>query len=383
MKILMVSVFSYHFVNWTLQLKESGHEVFWIDVHDSNTHVKRIDFVEQTIKWKNKLEYPGRQRIKKYFPLLGSFINRFNHRNFLEVFQQKFDEIQPDVVHSFEIHSACIPILDIMKKYPKVKWIYSALGSDLFYYQNEPAKLKGIKKVFTRLNYMFADSTRDFIIAQKHGFTGGYLGTFPGGGGYELDSVKSRINLLKDRKSILIKGYQNKFGRCNNVLESLLLIENEIKNFKIIVFAANEEVSNLVKNPRFGQIKNLEIVGLIGRDDVLKLMGQSLICIGNSISDGIPNTLLEAIIMEAFPIQSNPGGSTAEIIENGKNGLLIENPESIYEIAALIKKAIQNPELLRSGIAYNSQYIKSNLERDYIKEQVLKSYALVEANLNS
>lgn len=382
MKILMVSVFSYHFVNWTLQLRDSGEEVYWIDVHDSNTYVKRLDFVQQTIKWKNKFDYPGRQRIKKYFPALAKFINRFNQRKLLEVFQQKFEEIQPDVVHSFEMHSACIPIWDVMIKNPKVRWIYSSVGSDLFYYQHDPEKLKGIKTVFNRINYMFSDSTRDFSIAKEYGFKGEFLGAIPGGGGYDLDSTKPGVNLYEDRKIILVKGYQNKFGRCNNVLEALLIIENEIKDFKIIVFGANEEVSKFVKNPRFEKMKNLELKGLIGRNEVLKLMGESLICIGNSISDGIPNTLLEAIIMEAFPIQSNPGGASGEIIKHGKNGYLIEDPENSNEIAAWIKKAIQNPELLKSGIEYNSKHIKPNLEREFIQKQVLKSYARVESNLN-
>lgn len=67
-------------------------------------------------------------------------------------------------------------------------------------------------------------------------------------------------------------------------------------------------------------------------------MGQSIVYIGNNISDGIPNTVLEAMIMGAFPIQSNPGGATAEIIEEGNNGFLIHNPEDIEEIKKLILK---------------------------------------------
>jgi len=378
MKILMVSVFSNHFFNWVLQLEEAGHDVYWFDVNDANTYVQRIDFVKQTVKWKRKYDYPGRYWIKNNFSLLDTFVNKFNQRKFIQVFNQKLEEIRPDVVQSFEMHSACVPIFEIMKKHPKISWVYSAWGNDLFYYQREPEKLRGMKAVFDRLDYMFADCSRDFKIAQEYGFTGGYLGTFPTGGGYELHSTNSWINKFQNRKTILIKGYQHKFGRCNNVLEALLEIEDEIKDFKIIVFAATEEVLKFVNHPRFNKMKNLSIVGSIGRGEVLELMGESLICIGNSISDGMPNTLLETIIMESFPIQSNPGGATAEIIEHGKNGYLIENPENSEEIAVLIKKAIQNLNLLKSGIEYNTKYIKPKLEREYVKEQVLKSYAVVE-----
>lgn len=381
MKILIVSVFSNHLFNWVLQLKGAGHDVHWFDLNDANTYVKRIDFVEQTVKWKRIVEYPGRYWIKNNIPSLDAFIEQFNNRKFLDVFEKKFKELQPDVIQSFEMHSACVPILEIMKKHPAIKWIYSAWGNDLFYYQNEPDKLSDIKAVFERLDYMFADCTRDFIIAKKHGFKGEYLGTFPGGGGYNLDLSDPLVRPLIERRTILIKGYEHKFGRCNKVLESLLEIKKEINNYEIVIFAATDKVLEKVKDPRFKGLKNLTVKRNIARGELLELMGKSLIYVGNSISDGMANTLLESIIMGCFPIQSNPGGASAEIIEHGKNGFLIEDASNIKDIASLIRKAIQNPELLKSAAAFNMIHVKPLLERNYVRDQVLEKYQLVEHNL--
>ncbi len=75
-------------------------------------------------------------------------------------------------------------------------------------------------------------------------------------------------------------------------------------------------------------------------------MGKSLIYIGNSNSDGIPNTLLEAICMDVFPIQSNPGRVTEEVIVNGENGLLINDCEDVNEIMGKMKQAIVNKEMV-------------------------------------
>lgn len=381
MKILFISVFGYHFFNWVLQLKESGHEIYWMDVHDANTYVRKIDFVHQTVKWKNKWDYPGRQRIKKNFPILNAFIQKINQREFVDVFQQKIDEIQPDAVHSFEMFSSCTPILEIMKENPQIKWIYTSWGTDLFYYQKDSEKLKKTKAVFDRLDYLFTDCIRDHLIARKFGFRGKYLGTFPGGGGYDLHSSNLLLKKSQNRRTILIKGYQGKFGRAINVLKALKEVQNEIKEYEIIVFGAPEEVFTFVEHTEFREMQNLKIMGLIGRGEVLELMGQSLIYVGNSISDGLPNTLLEAIVMKTFPIQSNPGGATAEIIEHGKNGYLIENPEDNKEIAALIIKAIRNREFLDSAIEYNSKLIRPKLERGLVRQEVLKSYGLIEKNL--
>jgi glycosyltransferase involved in cell wall biosynthesis len=107
-------------------------------------------------------------------------------------------------------------------------------------------------------------------------------------------------------------------------------------------------------------------------------MGKSLIYIGNSISDGMPNTLLEAIIMGAFPIQSNPGGATDEIITNGENGLLIEDCEDIESIKSIILNVLSDSELLEKAFEINQKNIKPKLERSFVTSQVLEAYKSIE-----
>ena len=69
----------------------------------------------------------------------------------------------------------------------------------------------------------------------------------------------------------------------------------------------------------------------LSHEEVLELMGKSLLYIVNSISDGIPNTLLESVVMSTYPIQPNHGGATLVFV-CADNGLFIENPDSILEI---------------------------------------------------
>lgn len=381
MKILMVSIFSQHFFNWTLQLKKSGYEVHWIDVYDSNTFVKKIDFVDQTVGWKDRIKYPGRYKVKKNFPEFNKFINKLNQRKFIDVFEAKLEEFQPDIIHSFVMYASTVPILGIMKKHPNIKWIYSAWGNDLYYYQNKNLYRQDMIRVFPRLDYMFADCTRDFFIAKTLGFNGTYLGTFPTGGGYKLKEYESFNSTISQRKTIIIKGYEHKFGRCIRVLKAINLIRDELKDYEIKVFAANEQVFDFVNTSELSTLGNLTIYGRMGHTDVLKIMGESLIYIGNSISDGMPNTLLEAILMGAFPIQSNPGGATAEIIKNGKNGRLIQDPESSEDIAGIIMEVLNNPILIKQGVDYNNLHIKPELERKKIQGHVLRKYKLIEQEI--
>lgn len=375
MKILMVSMPSLHFFRWTDQLKDSGHEVYWFDITGAGEIVDRIGWVEQIVDWKLKYNFPGRYVIKRHFPKRYQWLQQFNERDTATVFERHLNRIQPDVVHSFVFYMSCVPIFNIMQKFRDIKWIYSAWGNDLYYYQNISFYKKNMLNILPHLDFMFADCKRDLMLAIKLGFSGMPLGNFPGGGGYHVFMYNDYIKDLDTRNIILIKGYEQRFGKCSVVLQAISSVMQSVNNYRVIVFGADKELQNYLKKNAIH--KDIEVLGGLTHDEVLKIMGQSLLYIGNSLSDGIPNTLLEAIIMGAFPIQSNPGGATAEIIDNNENGLLIENCENPEEIAQLIIKAISNPELIEKAFQINQGKIKPQLERELIKTKVLEAYQKV------
>lgn len=380
MKILMVSMFSNHFFNWTKQLEGQGHTIYWLDVYDANIQVEKISFIHHIIGWRNKTDYPGRYKIKKELPKLNDFINKFNQNNLVDIFERKLLEIQPDLIQSFEMFSSCVPILEVMQKYPKTKWVYNIWGNDLFYFKEFSKPKAQIKEVLKRMNYLFSDCERDHKIAENLGFNGEFLGVFPTGGGYDLDKYDKFLKEASERKTILIKGYEHEFGRCIKVLEAITTMKSELSDYNIVVFGANEKVEVFSKM-NLKNWDNLIIYKQRANTEILKLMGESLIYIGNSISDGMPNTLLEAIIMGVFPIQSNPGGATAEIITHGLNGFLINDAEDSSEIKELLKQALKDPVLLKSRVDYNLENIKPKLERSFIKNQVNQKYQYLQQAL--
>ena len=377
----MVSMFANHFINWTLQLKNSGHELYWLDVYDSNTYFEDLEFVNQITGWRNRFNFPGRYVIKKKHPTFYKLIQKVNQRNLNKKVNQEIKRIKPDIVHSFVMQSGTLPILKTMQENPHVKWVFSAWGNDLFFRKQNFSDLSGIKKTLPHLDYMFADCNRDMELAYKLGFEGYYLGTFPGGGGYNINFYNKFLFPKNQRNVIVIKGYQSKLGRCIQVLKALSRIKTLLNVYEIQIFGGNEEVENYLITSGLSEWINLKFHKIIPHKQVMELMGKAKIYIGNNISDGTPNTLLEAFVMETFPIQSNPGGATEEWISHGKNGLLIENPEDINEIKNLILRALQEKNLVDKGIEYNTLYIKPRLERELIKNEVLSKYRFIENNL--
>lgn len=383
MKILMVSIFAPHFFNWTEQLKDSGHEVYWLDVFDSNTHVEKIAFAGQITGWRYKWDYPGRYFLKRSAPRLTKLINKINQRDLKKVLDKNIQKIKPDVVHSFVMYLGTAPILEVMKKYPDLKWIYSSWGSDLYFYRHKEKTLSEMKKTFPKLDYMFSDCRRDSHLAVENGFSGEFLGIFPGGGGFRIAETDYLMKPISSRNKILIKGYQGLHGKCISVLKALIPLKENLANYSLVIFGACEEVKDFMRTSELSDWNNIELKGKVPHSEVMKLMGEALLYIGNSTSDGTPNTLLEAIVMGAFPIQSNPGGATEEWIEDGMNGWLIKDPENVKEIGRLLLASLFQKDRIIEGITYNLLKIKPRLEREVIRGQVLAKYSYIEQNLKN
>lgn len=365
----MVSMPSLHFFRWCHQLKDAGHEIYWFDITGMSKPVEKISWINQNVGWKLKWDFPGRSFLKNKFKRGYHLIQKCNEKDIATEFEKYIKEIQPDVVHSFALYVSCTPIIGVMEKYKNLKWIYSSWGSDLFYFQNDSDYLKDIKRVLPRVNYLFTDCKRDYEIAKQHGFIGRFLGVFPGGGGFDLAVMENCKKPIDQRKTILIKGFQGRSGRAIPVLKAVERLQKELINYNIIIFGTDVVLFDYLKTSILSNWKNVEIIGKIPHVEVIKLMGEALIYIGNSNSDGIPNTLLEAICMGAFPIQSNPGGATQEIIQDKENGLLIEDCEDEEDIKRLILQAIKidvfntkNEDLIAS---LDFQFVKEKVKENY------------------
>lgn len=370
---------SIHFLRWIENLNKTDYELYWFDVLNRG-ELKTFESVHQFTGWeKRKLPYlRGEYWLSKKMPELYSSI-----RPFLEITENKalekiIQEIKPDIIHSFEMQSCSYPIIKAMNKFPKIKWIYSCWGNDLFYFQNFANHKSKIKNVLKRVDYLHTDCFRDYEIAKELGFSGKHIGVIPGGTGYKIKEFEIYKLPIEERKVILVKGYQNLFGRGINVIKALEKLKTKIDQYEIIVFGAHNVVEKYVVE------SNLKYK-IYGRHDlshshIMELMGKSILYIGNNISDGMANTLLEAIVMGAFPIQSNPGNVSAEIINHGINGFLIEDPENIDSIAELIIQAIEDKEMLIEANKLNTKIALEKLDYNTNQQKVIALYKNLEIN---
>lgn len=373
MKILFISMPSIHVIRWVDNLKDSGYELYWFDVTDKGK-LDATNKIHQFTNWKERKIPPikGEYFLSKRAPFLYEKVKPFLEITENEFLEKIVNEIKPDVVHSFEMQNCSYQIRKTMDKHPDLKWIYSCWGNDLYYYKNFKEHKSQIIKVLHRVNFIHTDCKRDLDIAKSLGFRGKYLGVIPGGTGYKLDELQKFKIPVEQRKIILVKGYEHIFGRGLNIIKALEEIIEEIKDYEVVVFAAHSIVIEYIKQKKL-PFNTLDRHGL-KHYEVLELMGKALVYIGNSISDGMSNTLLEAIVMGAFPIQSNPGNVSEEIINNNINGLIINNPESTLEIKNLISDALKDKKRLIEAEKINSDIAISRLDFKKNRHKVIAIY---------
>ena len=134
MKILFVSMPSVHVIRWIENLKDTNHELYWFDILNRGK-LETLDSVRQFTDWKKrKLPYiKGEHFLRKNIPFLYQKIIPYLEITVNEALENIILEIQPDVIHSFEMQSCSYPILATMKSQPNITWLYSCWGNDLYY----------------------------------------------------------------------------------------------------------------------------------------------------------------------------------------------------------------------------------------------------------
>lgn len=376
MKILLVAIPNHHFFQWVNQLRESGYDVYWFDSTDGGGFVENISWVKQLNGWKLKWNYPFRYRIKKHLPKIYSFLEKITVNKVEIVFDEILNEIQPNIVHCFEMRLAGLPILSVMQK-NKIPFVYSSWGSDMFVYQNLGLTTDEVKIFLDRVGYLVTDCKRDFQIAKGLGFKNHFLGVYPGNGGIEIENPY--IQAISNRTTISVKGYDDGVGKALVVLKAIETLPFD-ESVDFLIFSADEIVADYVKNSDYFKQRKVEIIyrkSFLENKLLLRKLGSCLLYIGNSISDGMPNSLLEAMGMGAFPIQSNPGNVTQEVIKNGVNGFLIENPNDVEAIAVLIRTAIENKEMRLKAQKSNVNFVQQNFNRKNLQKEIIDLYQTV------
>lgn len=295
-------------------------------------------------------------------------------------------KLKPDIVHSMEMQHGAYLTLAARERlngsFPP--WMYSSWGSDVYYFGKQPEHEGRIRSVLSACDYLMGDSQRDLDLAREFGFKGQTIGVFPGAGGFEIDKMQEfrQPGPVSARRIIAVKGRQDHLGgRALVALQAIHMCAEALGDYEIVVYMPQGDsiVTHAAQYISFVTGLNIRVLPEHRPyEEILTMMGSARIAIGIGMTDGTPHSMLEAMVMGAFPIQSNTA-DTRGVIEDGENGLLVP-PEDAGAIAEAIRRAVSDDNLVDQAGEINTKLTRERIDERVIKPRVIAAYQMVAAN---
>jgi glycosyltransferase involved in cell wall biosynthesis len=247
-------------------------------------------------------------------------------------------------------------------------------GSDIYLFGRFPEHAEKIKVILEMCDYYSAECHRDVELARRMGFAGKVLPVFPNAGGFDLERVQKlrEPGRVSERRVILLKGYQHWAGRALVGVRALAVCTDALQGYTVAIYAATSDVEISAK--LFSQDTGLsvEFIPPCDHNEMLRWYGRARVYIGLSISDAISTSMLEAVVMGAFPVQSDTSCAD-EWIRNGSGGFIVpaEDPEVISKA---IREAVLNDSLVDNADEINRKLAQERLDESTIRPQVIAMY---------
>jgi hypothetical protein len=392
MKLLIVAMAnSIHTVRWISLICEQGWDIYlfptngFTSVHPEMPPVKVCSsiFLRFLVN-----RYRSKKTVIKIPDFLldgntsffswGDVIKKFLPERRNEKLRSIIRRIKPDLIHSMHIQEAGYLTLEAKKRYKGTfpKWLVTNWGSELNLFSKVSSYRDKIKDVLLNCDYLSGECSNDIKIAKDLGFKGRFLPVVPNSGGIDFDKIKKirKPGQTSERKNIMLKGYQNWAGRALVGLTALEMCADVLKGYRILIYSV-DTIDVIIAAELFTQRTGIETFIIpfgAPHNEILSYHGSARISIGLSITDAISTSLLEAMVMGSFPIQSDTSCAN-EWFENGKTGILVraEDPENIQKA---IRKAVADDDLVNRAAELNYNMLYDRLEYSKIKNKVINTY---------
>jgi glycosyltransferase involved in cell wall biosynthesis len=174
----------------------------------------------------------------------------------------------------------------------------------------------------------------------------------------------------------MLKGYQHWAGRALVGLRALERCADLLKGYVVVIYLATPEV--VIACELFEKSTGIScrvIPKNTPHKDILRWHGRARISIGLSISDAISTSLLEAITMGSFPIQSWTACAD-EWVEDGRTGILVP-PDDPEVVEHAIRRALTDDELVNRAAEINYRLATERLDKTILKAKAIELYERV------
>ncbi len=377
MRILFVGLpESIHTVRWIEQISDQGWDIHFFPVTSAALHPM---FRNITVYRMSAARAPGLDpsvRVRGLWPLRKGAARLTSMVDNAAWLARIIRWLKPDIVHSLGIQHGGYPALDakvlLKRRFPP--WIVANWGSDVYLFGRLAEHAERIRAVLSSCDYYQAECHRDVDLGRRFDFQGEILPVLPVTGGLDIEPARRlrHPGPTSERRLIAVKGYQHFAGRALVGLRAIELCADALAGYRIAVYLASPEVRIAAELLAQNTGLPIEIIPHGSHEDMLRLHGLARISIGLSISDSISTSVLEAMTMGSFPIQSHTGCAN-EWFRDGEGGVLV-HPEDPEGVASAIRRAIADDALVDRAAEINGQVVAERLDHAVVRPQVIAMY---------
>lgn len=388
MRILVVAMSnSVHVARWLSQIDDQGWDIHLFPSIDNGRTYPETGHVTVHHSFYAREQNPGQDLRLRGVPVLLPYasifaavgrwlLNKLWPGSRAWRLSRLIRRLQPDLIHAIEFQQAGYLVLEVRQAwrgaFPPL--MVTNYGSDIYLFGKLAAHREKIRSLLAISDFYACECERDVALAREYGFQEVAMPVLPSSGGFDLGSYTAfrSDKPVSARRLILLKGYQHWAGRALVGLRALALCRDILEDYTIVVCPALSDVALAAEAWSHDTGISVEVYPYGSQERFLRLMGEARVFIGLSISDGISHSLLEAMVMGAFPIQSCTACADEWIVD-GESGFIVP-PEDPQIIAEAIRRALLDDALVDQAAERNSRVAAERLDRELLKPQIVALY---------
>lgn len=243
-----------------------------------------------------------------------------------------------DLVHVLEIQHAGYLLLGTKLTTTLPKVFVTNWGSDIYWFEQFPEHKAKIIQLLQIASHYSAECQRDIEIVGRLGYTGATMPVIPNSGGINLQEIPKNLPPPSQRKKIMIKGYTGFVGRALLSIKACELVAEHLRDYEVVIYSASFKAR--IRALKLRHIHKVQVTIVKKRTPhhrMIQLFSEARIYIGISLSDGISTSLLEAMAVGCYPIQTDT--SCANEWLTNKSFQTISDI-SVISISTALKKAL-------------------------------------------
>lgn len=181
---------------------------------------------------------------------------------------------------------------------------------------------------------------------------------------YSIDENSIKFD-EKEYRMLFLARIEKKKG-IYEALDTFRILKNRISNIKMIVSGDGFELENCKKYVKGKGIENITFTGFVDGENKASVFTESHVYLFCSYSEGMPNSVLEAMAF-GLPVVTRNVGGLSDIFIEGRNGFITDSKDPEV-FAEMLFKLLINKNLMKK-ISYNN-YCQA--QKNYLASTVVK-----------